>query len=68
MSNSDLRTALIIFLVGGAAMVYLGAKDSPDFEGKFLPRGSADRASLVARWVPNPERGEPDSTLSGGRR
>jgi len=29
---------------------------------------SACAQPSLARWVPNPERGEPDSTLSGGRR
>ena len=60
--------SFFLTLALGALLAVFGQRVLENPRYKIFHRGSADRASLIARWVPNPERGEPDSTLSGGRR
>ena len=59
--------SFFLTLALGALLAVFGQRVLENPRYKIFHRGSADRAT-VARWVPNPERGEPDSTLSGGRR
>lgn len=60
--------SFFLTLALGALIAIFGQRVLENPRYKVFHRGSGRDSATVARWVPNPERGEPDSTLSGGRR